>query len=95
VAEHLGVARSTASATVDRLVRRPLVSRMTHPEARRRLVLRLTPAGVQHLQQARDAASARMAKVLAGLPAADLLQVAHGLALLGRTVQAITVPRRR
>ena len=95
VAEPMGVARSTASAMVDRLVRRPLVSRMTHPEARRRLVLRLTPAGGQHLPQARQAASARMATVLAGLPAADLRQVAHGLARLGRAVQAITVPRRR
>jgi DNA-binding MarR family transcriptional regulator len=95
VAEHLGVARSTASAMVDRLVRRQLVSRMTHPEARRRVVLRLTPAGVQHLQQARKAASARMATVLAGLPAADLLQVAQGLAPLGSALKEITVPRRR
>src|SRR5215211_5109443 len=31
VAEHLGVARSTASAIVDRLVRRKLVSRTVHP----------------------------------------------------------------
>ena len=95
VAEHLGVARSTASATVDRLVRRELVSRMTHPEERRSVVLTLTPAGAQHLQQARAAASARMAKVLAGLPTADLLQVTQGLTLLGKAFQEIAVPRRR
>ena len=95
VAEHLGVARSTASATVDRLVRRALVSRTTHPEARRSVVLTLTPSGAEHLQQARDAASSRMAKVLAGLTAADLLQVAQGLALLGSALKEITVPRRR
>src|ERR671923_688475 len=95
VAEHLGVARSTASATVDRLVRRELVSRTTHPEERRSVVLTLTPAGAQHLQQARAAASARMAKVLAGLPAADLLQVTQGLTLLGSAFKEIAVPRRR
>src|SRR5262245_11085533 len=56
VAEHLGVARSTASAIVDRLVRRQLVSRAEDPQERRCVILTLTPAGVQHLQQARDAA---------------------------------------
>jgi DNA-binding MarR family transcriptional regulator len=95
VAEHLGVARSTASAMVDRLVRRELVSRTTHPEERRSVVLTLTSAGAQHLQQAREAASARMAKVLAGLPAADLLQVAQGLTLLGSAFKEIAAPRRR
>lgn len=95
VAEHLGVARSTASATVDRLVRRQLVQRKTHPEERRSVVLTLTATGVQHLQQVRDAASTRMAKVLAGLSAADLLQVSQGLTLLGNAFQEIAVPRRR
>jgi DNA-binding MarR family transcriptional regulator len=90
VAEHLGVARSTASAIVDRLVRRKMVSRTTHPEERRSVVLMLTPAGAQHFQQAREAASARMAKVLAGLPAADLLQVTHGLALLGASRRSLS-----
>ena len=95
VAEHLGVTRSTASAIVDRLVRRKLVNRAVHPEERRSVVLTLTPAGAQHLQQARDAASARMAKVLAGLSAADLLQVTKGLTLLGSVFKEILVPRRR
>jgi len=68
---------------------------MTHPEERRSVVLTLTPVGAQHLQQARDAASSRMAKVLTGLTAADLLQVAQGLALLGSALKEITIPRRR
>ena len=95
VAEHLGIARSTASATVDRLVRRKLVSRTTHPEERRSIVLTLTTARVEHLQLVRDAASARMAKVLAGLSAADLLQVSQGLSLLGNAFKEIAAPRRR
>jgi hypothetical protein len=36
-----------------------------------------------------------MAKVLAGLPAADLLQVTQGLTLLGSAFKEIAVPRRR
>jgi DNA-binding MarR family transcriptional regulator len=71
------------------------VNRTTHPEERRSVVLTLTPAGTQHLQQAREAASTWMAKVLAGLPAADLLQVTQGLTLLGCAFKEITVPRRR
>jgi DNA-binding MarR family transcriptional regulator len=94
VAEHLGVTRSTASAIVDRLVRRKLVDRMKHPEERRSVVLTLTSAGAQHLQHAREAASGSMAKVLAGLPAGDLLQVTQGLTLLGRAFKEIAVPRR-
>ena len=95
VAEHLGVARSTASATVDRLVRRQLVSRTTHPEERRSVVLTLTPVGAQQLQQAREAAASQMAKVLAGLPAGELLQVTQGLTLLGKAFKEIAAPHRR
>jgi len=95
VAEHLGVARSTASATVDRLVRRQLVSRTTHPEERRSVVLTLTPVGAQQLQQAREAAATQMSKVLAGLPAVELSQVIQGLTLLGSAFKAIAAPRHR
>jgi DNA-binding MarR family transcriptional regulator len=95
VAEHLGVARSTASAIVDRLVRRKLVSRTEDPQERRCVVLTLTPAGAQLLEEAREAAWARMAKVLAGLSAADLLQVTEGLSRLGNVFRAIVTERRR
>jgi len=93
VAEYLGISRSTASAIVDRLVRRKLVSRTAHPQERRCVVLTLTTTGAQHLQQARDAACADMAKVLAGLSAADLLQVTEGLMLLGRACKEVVAWR--
>jgi DNA-binding MarR family transcriptional regulator len=95
VAEHLGVARSTASAIIDRLVRRKLVTRKAHPEERRSVVLTLTPVGAQHLQYARDAACAQMAKVLAGLSAADLRRVTEGLSLLSGAVKGVVSCRRR
>jgi DNA-binding MarR family transcriptional regulator len=83
------VTPSTASAIVDRLVRRKLVSRSAHPQERRCVVLRLTRPGVQHHEQAREAACARLAKVLAGLSAADRLQVTEGLMLLGGAFKEI------
>jgi DNA-binding MarR family transcriptional regulator len=95
VTEHLGVSRSTASALVDRLVRRKLVNRTEDPQERRCVVLTLTPAGAQHLQQARDATCARLAKVLAGLSEADLLQVTEGLTLLGNAFKEMVTSRRR
>lgn len=95
VTEHLGVTLATASAIVDRLVRRKLLNRAEDPQERRCVVLTLTPAGAEHLQQARAATCARLAKVLAGLSAANLLRVAAGLTLLGRAFKEIVVERRR
>jgi DNA-binding MarR family transcriptional regulator len=94
VTEHLGVSRSTASAIIDRLVRRKLVNRAEDPQERRCVVLTLTSAGAQHLQQARDATCTRLAKVLAGLSAADLLQVTEGLTLLGNAFKDMVASRR-
>lgn len=82
LAEHLGVTRATASATVERLVRRGLVNRADDPQERRRLVLTLTVDGCEHLQQAREAARSSVAGMLAELSDAKLLQIAQGLALL-------------
>jgi DNA-binding MarR family transcriptional regulator len=95
VTEHLGVSRSTASALVDRLVRRQLVSRTVDPQERRCVVLTLTPAGAQHLRQACAATCAQLAQVLAGLSAADLRRVTEGLTLLGKACQEMVGSRRR
>ncbi|MDH3604619.1 MAG: MarR family transcriptional regulator [Candidatus Tectomicrobia bacterium] len=95
VTEHLGVSRSTASALVDRLVRRQLVSRAEDPQERRCVMLTLTPTGAQHLQQAREATCARLANVLAGLPPADLLHVADGLTRLGAAFEESSASPRR
>ena len=95
VTEHLGVSRSTASALVDRLVRRQLVSRTADPRERRCVVLTLTPAGAQHLRQGREATCSRLAKMLTGLSAADLMQVAAGLTLLGSAFEEISASPRR
>ncbi len=89
VADHLGVARPTASILVDRLVRRGLVTRTDDPEERRRIALRLTAAGARHFQQAREATRAWLAGVLRGQSPSCLQQIAQGVTLLGETFKAL------
>lgn len=89
VADHLGVARPTASTVVDRLVRQGLVVRAEDPRERRRVSLTLSAAGAQLLRQAREATRARVAEVLAGLPAEQLRTVAAAAALLARAFREV------
>ncbi|HSB72495.1 MAG TPA: MarR family winged helix-turn-helix transcriptional regulator [Candidatus Methylomirabilis sp.] len=86
VADHLGVSRPTASAVIDRLVRRGLVTRTVDPLERRRVSLRLTLSGSRHLTAARKATRAWMATMLAGMPEDRLRTIAQGVALLGRAL---------
>ncbi len=82
VADHLGVARPTASILVDRLVRRGLVTRARDPEERRRIALRLSAAGARQFQQAREATRAWLVGVLRGQSPLSLQQIAEGVTLL-------------
>lgn len=82
VADHLGVTTATASVIIDRLVRRGLLVRAADPRERRRLVLTLTPAGVQHLERARSATRSWMAEVLAPLAPTCLHRIAEGIDIL-------------
>ena len=84
VSEHLGVKDATASAMVDRLVKRGLVERETHPVERRRLELGLTRAGTTLMERARGKARAYLAGNLASASRADLQVLAHGLDVLRR-----------
>jgi DNA-binding MarR family transcriptional regulator len=87
VADHLGVTTATASVIIDRLVRRGLLVRADDPRERRRLVLTLTPAGLEHLDQARCATRSWMAEVLAPLAPANLRRIAKGVNLLARILR--------
>ena len=82
LAEHLGVTRPTASAIVERLVRRGMVNRAEDPRERRRVVLRLTPLGLEHFRRTRRATQNWMATVLSRLSPADLRRVMKGVAAL-------------
>lgn len=82
VAMHLGVTPATASALVDRLVRRGLLTRDSHPHERRRVTLSLTRTGARHLNDARAATRRRLEQALASLSAPDLAAISAGASLL-------------
>jgi DNA-binding MarR family transcriptional regulator len=82
LAEHLGVTRATASATIERLVQRNYVHRNDHPQERRRVVLKLTEDGLHHLEQARKQTRDRIADLFSDLTQEQILQIEEGLILL-------------
>lgn len=88
-AEHLGVSRPTASAIVNRLVRKGLVNRTGHPQKRRFIILTLTRSGSQHLRHAREAACAVVAGVLGRQPPVELQRVEEAMALLGKVFKEV------
>ena len=82
LAEHLGVTRATASATIERLFQRNYVHRNDHPQERRRVVLKLTEDGLHHLEQARKQTRDRIADLFSDLTQEQILQIEEGLILL-------------
>jgi DNA-binding MarR family transcriptional regulator len=82
LAEHLGVTRATASATIERLVQRDYVDRKDHPQERRRVVLNLTEAGIHHLEQARVQTRSHITDLLNHLTEEQVVQIEKGLGLL-------------
>jgi len=87
VAECIGVTNATASAMVERLVKRRLVSREGDPRERRRIMLSITPQGSRLLERARGRARKRMAESLAVLARSELAALANGLDLLSRVLR--------
>ncbi len=88
VARFMGVADATASVMVSRLVERRLVSRVSDPAERRRVVLALTARGATILERSRAHARGKVAERLEALSGPDLDAVARGLALLDRALGA-------
>ena len=82
VSDFIGVADATASAMVDRLVRRGLVLRQGDPLERRRVRLRLTRTGSTLLRRAQARTRRRVAGRLDALDTARLNDLARGLDLL-------------
>jgi DNA-binding MarR family transcriptional regulator len=90
VAEHVGVTRATASATIERLVQRNFVHRCHDPQERRRVVLSLTEAGQHHLQQAREQTRSHIADLFKNLTEEQILQVEEGLTLLKQVFEPMS-----
>jgi DNA-binding MarR family transcriptional regulator len=80
VAQGLGVHASNATRLCDKLVQAGLIQRSEDPADRRNLVLRLTAAGYQLVQDMTDQRRAAIAQILANMPAElrdDLVPVLH------------------
>lgn len=84
LADHMGVTVATMSLAIDRLERRRYVRRDRDPQDRRRVLLRVTPAGVR-LREAKSVLDPmRVEQVLAQLSPADRETALNGLNLLAR-----------
>jgi DNA-binding MarR family transcriptional regulator len=90
LAAHMGVTASTMSITVDRLVQRGFVVRAIGAEDRRRVELRLTPAGlrVRGPQEVLDASL--VGEMLDRLGAEEREQALRGLEMLASAAAALT-----
>ncbi len=90
LAEAMGVALSTASRLVDRLVSAGLVDRRTSDVNRREVTLRLTDHGAQTLSRYDAIRLDGMRRVLEQLPDEDRYAVLAGLRALARADVAST-----
>jgi DNA-binding MarR family transcriptional regulator len=79
LAEYLGVTSASTSTMVERLVQKEYVTRVEHPKSRRKVVLSLTVAGEEHLQQVRKITRDRLADKIAHLPPEHLANLLNGL----------------
>jgi DNA-binding MarR family transcriptional regulator len=75
VAERLGVAPSTATRMIDRLIAAGLVSRETNPNSRREVILTLSPAGAAVVRQVTQRRRREIARIVGRMPE----QQRHGL----------------
>lgn len=95
LARHMGVTAATMSLAIDRLERKGYVVRLRDSADRRRVHVRLTPAGVR----IRDATSvldpSRVEALLARMSHADRDAAVRGLALLADAAQRQPVPSER
>ncbi|MGA2513826.1 MAG: MarR family transcriptional regulator [Candidatus Limnocylindrales bacterium] len=79
VAEHLGISLPAASQLVERVVRAGLLTRIQHPEERRRVELRISDAGAATLGECDARTRAWLCERFAGLEQAELDRLAQAL----------------
>jgi DNA-binding MarR family transcriptional regulator len=95
LAEHLGVTPSTTSIAVDRLVKRGYITRTPDVVDRRRIHLRLTPAGARVCAAHSVLDPELVDHVIAALPDGDRDRAIEGLELLARAAVASSGGRHR
>lgn len=87
LARHMGVTASTMSLSIDRLERKGYVGRERDAGDGRRVLLRLTAAGVRVKQAQSVLEPARVRGLLAQLPPRERAEALRGLALLADAAQ--------
>jgi len=87
--EHLGLSLPAASKLAEAMTARGLLARETCAEDRRRMAVSITPAGVQHLAAARDAAVEVFTRRLANLSTTEREVL---FAVLGSLQQVFNIP---
>lgn len=87
LARHMGVTASTISISIDRLERKGYVRRERDAGDGRRVLLRLTPAGVRIKQAQSVLEPQRVQGMLQQLPPQERAQALRGLALLAEAAQ--------
>ena len=82
LAHQLGIAPSTLSSLVDRLVESGLVNRKDDPRDRRSVVVALAPAGMRMLDQFNELGADALRSLLEQVPAKDIVTVNKAIELL-------------
>ena len=83
LSERLGLALSTTSGTVDRLVQRGLLERAEDPRDRRQVIVRATEAAQDQIEHMSELGRARMRDVLFQLPSdADVATIERAISLM-------------
>lgn len=88
VAEHLGITASTATALIERLVRRGLIERRAHPGDRRVIELTLSESGRGLIQEVAQRKGGEVRAAVEELEPMDRERLAEMLHHLGGRVQA-------
>ena len=95
LARHLGVAASTMSAAVKRLVNLKYIEQARDPGDARRVTLRLAPKGAGAMRDSSVLEPARVRRMLSKLTAADRRRALDGLALLAQAARDVIDGKRR
>jgi DNA-binding MarR family transcriptional regulator len=88
LARHMGVSRSSMSATIKRLVNRGYITRDREARDARAAALRLSPEGAKAMQAGSVLDTSRVRSLLARLPLDDRRRAVEGLRLLARAADA-------